>query len=109
MLKHTKRSMVCRLHSVATAGSGVIAKRCTRQEAELESFIYNDILGDLPMESLQCYGFVEGDGDYGWLFLEDGGTATGEGHESSFAHWLGILHVLISGRAKPIKLPDRGA
>src|SRR5437899_5621202 len=110
-LKNSSRSIVCRLDGIGPGCSGIVAKRCPRGDGDFESFIYNEILGPLPLASLRCYGFIEEEdgGEYGWLFLEDGGTepiaSTGE---TTFAHWLGVLHTSTSSLGESGRLPHRG-
>lgn len=113
LLKGTLRSIVCRLEGVGPGGSGVVAKWCPRAEGELEAFIYREVLDRLSMESVRCYGFVgDGAGEYGWLFLEDGGvTHVGGKRESfpaTFAHWLALLHGAASNLPIQGRLPERG-
>jgi len=113
LLKNTPRSTVCRIEGVGPEGSDIVAKRCPRADGQLEALIYCEVLGRLSMESVRCYGFVDdGAGEYGWLFLEDGGmTQVGRKRESfpaTFAHWLALLHASASNL--PIRgcLPERG-
>src|SRR2546430_1531938 len=109
-LKNSARSMVCRLDGVGPRGSAIVAKRCPREDGHFEAFIYNEILGPLPFDSLHCYGFIEDvGGDHGWLFLEDGGMQpiAGTG-EISFARWLGGLHATTSILGGLDRLPRRG-
>ena len=113
LLKNTLRSTVCRLERVGPGGSGIVAKWCPRAEGELEAFIYREVLDRLSMESVRCYGFVgDGAGEYGWLFLEDGGvTQVGGKRESfpaTFAHWLALLHGAASNLPIRSRLPERG-
>ncbi|HVH71746.1 MAG TPA: phosphotransferase [Candidatus Dormibacteraeota bacterium] len=112
-LKNVARSTVCRLEGVGPGGSGIVAKRCPWAAGDLEFFIYSEILGALPMDSLRCYGFVEEDGgEYGWLFLEDGGiepiVGKGESFPITFADWLGTLHGSTSSLGSLGRLPSRG-
>ena len=112
LVKHTPRSIVWRLSGIGPGGTGIVAKRCPRSNADLESFIYSEILGPLPMDSLRCYGFIEDETGYGWLFLEDGGTdavtCKDKFFPAAFAHWLGTLHASTSSLAEAGRLLDRG-
>ena len=110
LLKNSARSIVCRLDGIGPGGSGIVAKRCPREDGHLEAFIYNEILGPLPFDSLHCYGFVEDlVGENGWLFLEDGGMQPISGmREISFARWLGGLHATTSILGGLGRLPRRG-
>ena len=94
-------------------GSDIVAKRCPRADGQLEAFIYSEVLDRLSMESVRCYGFIEeGSGEYGWLFLEDGGIKRvadkGESFPIAFAHWLALLHGSASNLPLRGRLPDRG-
>ena len=94
-------------------GSDIVAKWCPRADGELEAFIYSEVLDRLSMESLRCYGFIdEGAGEYGWLFLEDGGMTQVGGKKDSFpatfAPWLALLHGSASNLPIRGRLPERG-
>ena len=113
LLKNTARSTVCRIEGVGPGGSHIVAKRCSRTDGELEAFVYREVLDRLSLASLHCYGFVdEGDGEYGWLFLEDGGAAQvagkGQGFPLDFSPWLAQLHASASSLPIRNRLPDRG-
>ena len=113
LLKSTSRSTVCRIEGIGPGGSGIVAKRCPRADGEFEVFIYREVLGRLPMESVRCYGFIDDDaGEHGWLFLENGGVTQvageGESFPIAFAHWLAILHASASSLAIRGRLPERG-
>ncbi len=113
ILKDTPRSTVCRIEGVGPGGSDIVAKWCPRRAGELETFIYREILDRLSMESVRCYGFIdEGIGEYGWLFLEDGGITKvaekGESFPTAFASWLALLHGLASNLPIRSRLPERG-
>ena len=113
LLKNTLRSTVCRIEGVGPGGSGIVAKRCPRAEGELEAFIYREVLDRLSIEAVRCYGFFEeGSGEYGWLFLEDGGIKRvadkGESFPIAFAHWLALLHGSASHLPIRGRLPHRG-
>ena len=112
-LSRKRRRVVYRLEGVGPGDSAVIAKRCPRESAELEAFIYNEVLSQLPLQCVQCYGVVsEHDDQYSWLFLEDGGTTTlGDLTESvptAISHCLGVLHSSTSAtQTLARRLPDR--
>ncbi len=113
LLKNTLRSTVCRIEGIGPGGSGIVAKRCPRAEGELEAFIYREVLDRLSIEAVRCYGFFEeGSGEYGWLFLEDGGIKRvadkGESFPIAFAHWLALLHGSASNLPIRGRLPERG-
>lgn len=113
LLKNTFRSTVCRIEGVGPGGSHIISKWCPRADGESEAFIYGEILEQLSLESVRCYGFVEeGAGEYGWLFLEDCGNTTisgkGESLRAAFSHWLARLHGAASNLRIGGRLPERG-
>jgi len=65
------------------------------------------------MASVCCHGFIDdGSGDYGWLFLEDGGIKRvadkGESLPMAFSHWLALLHGSASDLPLRGRLPERG-
>lgn len=104
---------MCRIDGAGPRGSGVVAKWCPRTEGEREAFIYREVLDRLSIESVRCYGFMaEGTGEYGWLFLEDGGvTQFADRRESfprAFSEWLALLHGLASNLPIRCRLPERG-
>jgi hypothetical protein len=109
-----KKSAVYRVDHVGPSGSSVIAKRCKLQRLALERGIYEQVLPDLPLPTLQFYGsWAEPDAAYGWLFLEDAGderfcSGSAE-HRALAGRWLGTLHTSLAGeRAKGLGLPRRG-
>ncbi len=113
LLKNTSRSTVCRIEGVGPGGSGIVAKWCPRADGELEAFIYREVLDRLSMASVCCHGFIDdGSGDYGWLFLEDGGIKRvadkGESLPMAFSHWLALLHGSASDLPLRGRLPERG-
>jgi hypothetical protein len=104
---------VCRIEGVGPGGSDIVAKWCPRADGQLEAFIYGEVLDQLSMESIRCYGFIdEGSGEHGWLFLEDGGIRQvadkGESFPIAFAHWLALLHGSASNLPIRARLPERG-
>ena len=113
VLKETSRSLVCRLEGVGPDGSNIVAKRRRQPSGDRESFIYKEILERLPIETIRCYGyFLETEEEFGWLFLEDGGTVSfserREDLRNAFARWLGILHSSASKFEASQRLPNRG-
>src|SRR5260221_3248016 len=113
LLKYTSRSTVCGIEGVGPGGSRIVAKCCPRADGELEAFIYSEVLNQLSMESVRCYGFINNNGEeHGWLFLEDGGTAfvagKGESFPTTFSHWLARLHTSASTMSILGRLPERG-
>ena len=113
ILKKTMRSTVCRIEGVGPGGSHIVAKWCPQADGELETFVYREVLARLSMASIHCYGFIkDGLGDYGWLFLEDAGTAQaapkGECFPPDFSTWLAHLHTSASLLPISGRLPARG-
>jgi hypothetical protein len=121
VLLRRKKSSVCRL--VGPDGE-VIAKRARRHTGVLEQRIYAEILPELPISALRCYGLVEPPGDdpaFGWLFLEDAGEpqvgvdALGDPrleldalqHAQLAAGWLATLHASSAGSPRLAGLPER--
>src|SRR5438094_1019393 len=111
-LQHRNKSAIYRLEGVGPGGSAVIAKRCRQVTALVERAIYEDILPHLPIPSLHYYGFVEEEGPFCWLFLEDAG---GEKYSPSIrehcvlaGRWLGRMHTSAARIAAAARLPDRG-
>jgi hypothetical protein len=106
------KSTVYRLEGVGPAGSAVIAKRCRQATAVVERTIYEEILPHLPLTVLRYYGFVEQDGQFCWLFIEDAGDMKYSPliaeHRAVAAQWLGLMHTSASRLAAEAHLPDRG-
>ena len=110
--KQKRKSAIYRLESSQDDSSTVIAKRCRRSIAELESTIYQDVLPALPITSLRYHGMVDdGDGRW-WLFVEDAGdrlySPFDPGHRKLAARWLAALHGAAGEVPETERLPDRG-
>ena len=109
-----KKSAVYRLDYVGPSGSSVIAKQCKLPRLTLERAIYEQVLPDLPLPTLQFYGsFAEPDAACGWLFLEDAGderfSSESVEHRALAGQWLGTLHTSVAGEwVKTLRLPRRG-
>jgi Phosphotransferase enzyme family len=114
LLKDNKRDgAVYRLAGVGPGGTNVVAKRCDLETAAIERLVYQEILPQLPISALQCYGSIlDDDRGYCWLFLEDAGdgaySSDLEAHRRLGGHWLGAMNA--SAQRLPIatRLPDRG-
>ena len=109
-----EKSTVYRLFGVGPAGASVIAKRCRRETALVEWKIYREVLPNLPVSQLTCYGFLEEpDSDYCWLFLEDAGEQEFPRLTDSLrplvTEWLGTLHTSAIQLSSLRDLPDRGS
>jgi hypothetical protein len=121
VLLSKKKSAICRL---SVRGGPLIAKRAELRSAELERRLHAEILPELPVSHLRCYGLIECEPDpgYGWLFLEDAGDPSvvlddvGDPHEvferpedrPLIAAWLATLHASSAGSPQLVGLPDRG-
>lgn len=108
------KKLVCRLVGSGPRGTSIIAKRCKRSSADVESVIYEEILPQLPIPSLTYYGMIrEEDSDFCWLFLEDAGTGLKTGqldeHRVSIAQWLGQMHASSAQMPPASSLPSKGA
>ncbi len=106
-------SFVCRLLGVGPSGSAVVGKRCRTANILVEHTIYREILPQLPVAALHCFGYVtEPDGEHSWLFLEDAGGEPYcekiQEHRALGAQWLGLMHVTASRLAIADRLPERG-
>jgi aminoglycoside phosphotransferase (APT) family kinase protein len=110
--KQKRKSAIYRLEGCTREGSTVIAKRCRRSTAQLESKIYQDVLTALPITSLRYHGMVDEGEEQCWIFVED----AGEGLYSPFdpehrrlaAQWLATLHGAAAEISEAASLPDRG-
>src|SRR5467141_3616508 len=97
ILKHKNKSKVYRLRRIGVNQSHVIAKWCRSYTARLEQLIYDEVLAQMGIPALRCYGSLpQGDGEFCWLFLED---ATGREYSPRLAEdralaacWLAFLH-----------------
>jgi hypothetical protein len=79
----------------------------------IESMIYDEILPNLPIPSLNYYGMLkEANGEFCWLFLEDAGDESYSAHVAEHralgAQWLGLMHTSATHGAAPACLPDKG-
>jgi len=97
VLKLCLKSAVYRLDGVGADGSAVIAKKCLTETAEVEWTIYKELLPQLPLRALHCYGIVHEPGDgYSWLFLEaaDGSeySPLADEDRAVAAKWIGDFH-----------------
>ncbi|HYY73593.1 MAG TPA: ABC transporter transmembrane domain-containing protein, partial [Solirubrobacterales bacterium] len=114
VLKESERkpkSAVFRLEGCGPKGTSVVAKRCRRSSADLESTVYETVLPGLPISSLRYHGRVE-DGDWSWIFLEDAGgerySPLIREHRELAARWIADLHRSATEIPEASRLPDRG-
>ena len=110
--KKKRKSEIYRLEGCAPGGESVIAKRCKRSTAELESTIYEDVLPGLPITSLRYHGMVDEGEEQCWIFLEDAGDERYSPlipeHRRLAARWLAALHGTAPEIPQASRLPDRG-
>lgn len=112
ILKQKRKCSVYRLAGVGPGNRALIAKRYRRKKAGFERAIYEDILPKIPVSVPEYLGFLEGNGDTCWLFLEDVGddrfSPVDETHRKVAARWLGQLHAEASRLIDPDGLPEHG-
>ena len=104
------KSAVFRLTGVGPGGSAVIAKRCRAATAMIERTIYKEILPQLPVSTIACYGVApDQETAFAWLFIEDLGDAQllEDGHRVMAARWLGEMHVAAATLGDTARLPGR--
>jgi len=112
LLSKRVKSSIYRLVGATLERSSVVAKYCQRHTARHERIIYEEILPKLPVTTPQFYGFVAGESDFDWLFLEDVQgerySRENESHSILAARWLGLLHTSAAYLANSKVLPNRG-
>jgi ATP-binding cassette, subfamily B, bacterial len=109
-IRSRRRTQAYRL-ALRNGGTSVIAKRAPRDALLVERTLYESVLPQLPMPALHYLGFAEeGDGEFGWLFIEDAGDRRCEPvkHRRLLAQWLGTLHGAAATLELPTSLPERG-
>jgi ABC-type multidrug transport system ATPase subunit len=105
------RTGVFRLHHGQDIGPTIV-KRRSRTCLEAERTIYQRVLPQLPIPSVQCRGFAaEQDSEGAWLFVEDVGgeryqNARSE-HRILAARWLATVHAFGMNPSIRALLPDR--
>ena len=107
------KSQVFRLHGAGPTGRNVIAKRAGLESLRVERRVYQEILPEISLASICCYGAIEEPGsEAGWLFLEEAeGQPYAEDlreHQTLAARWLGALHVRTATLDVDGRFPDRG-
>jgi len=108
-----RKSNVYRLEGVGRAGTGVIAKRCSKATALVERAVYEELLPGLPVPSLHYYGFVEeAAADGCWLFMEQASGADYSNllpaHRDRAGGWLALLHTTAAAAQPGQHLTDGG-
>ena len=110
--KRKRKSDIYRLEGCAPEGRSVIAKRCKRSTAQVESTIYEDVLPVLPLTSLRYHGMVDEGEERCWIFVEDAGeerySPLVPEHRRLAARWLAALHGGAAEVPAASRLPDRG-
>jgi ATP-binding cassette subfamily B protein len=110
--KKKRKSEIYRLEGCGPDGASVIAKRCKRSTAAVESTIYEDVLPVLPIASLRYYGMVDEGEERCWIFVEDAGderySPLVPEHRRLAARWLATLHDAAPEIPEAARLPDRG-
>lgn len=89
----------------------VIAKKCRTVTAQKERLLYDDLLPQLPLCSLRCFGTLErGEGRFSWLFMEDAGSRSPnlDIHGALVGTWLGRMHTAASDVREVRRLPAHG-
>ncbi|HXI39409.1 MAG TPA: aminoglycoside phosphotransferase family protein [Bryobacteraceae bacterium] len=106
------KSTVYLLENAGSGGSSVVAKYCRRAMAAHERVIYDQILREVPVSYPRYYGFLEGESEYDWLFLEyaegEQYSRSREDHSILAARWLGLLHTSAALLPAAARLPDCG-
>ena len=104
-------SVVYRLLGVKD-GDSVIAKLCSRHDAEMTRVICTRLLPLVPKPALVFYGSLQASLNDFWVFLEDAGSLQysldDPGHISAVSAWLAAVHACLAGHVKNLSLPDTG-
>ena len=114
VLKPEKRKGgVYRLMGAGAQGLNVIAKKCDTETAAIEHLIYREVLPQLPLDPLRCYGSLQDDdARFSWIFLEDAGAGEYspeiEEHRTLAGLWLGVMNLSARELPQASRLPDRG-
>ena len=105
-------SIVYRLLGMKENGDSVIAKLCSRQDAERTRIICKRLLPLVPKPALVFYGCLQVSTHKAWVFLEDAGSLKlspdDPGHLSALSAWLAALHACLAGQVEDPSLPETG-
>ena len=106
------KAQVYRLAGIGPSGEDICAKRSNFKNLEIERAIYQDVLPQLPLTAVTCYGLCrDKDPRRGWLFVEDAGDKKYESgtreQKIAFTEWLAHLHGL-AARLPAGRFADRG-
>ena len=103
---------VYRLFGMKKDGDSVIAKLCSRHDAEMTRVICTRLLPLVPKSALVFYGCLQTSTPNSWVFLEDAGSLkcspADPGHLSALSAWLAALHASLAGHVENLSLPDNG-
>ena len=112
ILKRRLKSSVYKLEGAGPDASPVVAKYCQRPVARHERLIYEKILPHLPITAPRFYGFVAGESEFDWLFLEyvqgEQYSRRNTQHTILAGRWLRLLHTSEAEIPVAAWLPDRG-
>lgn len=111
--KPALETTVFRLIGLGEANDAVIAKRCKRSTALVESTIYEAILPRLSVPMLHYYGCTKDrEGEFYWLFVEDVGGKHYEPrireHRIAAGRWMGLMNTSAVNIPAARRLPGRG-
>jgi len=105
-------SEVYRLFAMKEDGDSVIAKLCSRQDAEMTRIICTRLLPLVPKPALVFYGCLETSTPKSWVFLEDAGSMKcspdDPAHLSALSAWLAALHACLAVYVEDLSLPETG-
>ena len=107
------KSTIFRIQGVLDTGKSVVAKRTKWASVQFEQIIYREILPQVPIHSIHCFGAVkEQNSNFGWLFLEEavGDWYSEENieHRTIAAEWLAALHTTTATFTEKNNLPEHG-
>jgi ATP-binding cassette subfamily B protein len=110
--KRSRRAATYRLEDCGSEGVAVVAKLCSRTEAQVESAIYRNVLPSLPVPALRYQGMLDESSESCWIFVEDAGgerySPVIDEHRRVAARWLAQLHGSAAENSSGSDLPDRG-
>ena len=105
-------SVVYRLGGMKEDGDSVIAKLCSRQDAETTRIICTRLLPLVPKPALVFYGCLPMRTGKAWVFLEDAGpvkcSLEDPAHLRAMSAWLAALHACLAGHVEDLSLPESG-
>jgi len=112
VMSQKEKASVYRLRGAGPAGSHVVAKQCSPENAAVETKIYRDVLPSLPVSRVELLGSSADDGAV-WMFLMDAPgekfSHTDPVHCAAVSAWLAAVHTGADGHDLLITLPHRDA